>query len=251
MRFPTSTSAGQIDIGANGTTLYAVWQESVNSGGFQIFASSWDGTAWTPLGSQLNIGANGYFPKLAIFQGDLFASLVDDVAGKSVFLHRYKGSWNSVGGNLVADPGNTTQVYSTDLVAGPTAVYGAWAANDSTGDGKVYVVSFDGTNSTVLGGGAVNASAANGGNAVTLGMMAGVPYLGYMEQIAPASQAYALYFAAGSWTIIGGSSLNVNPANNAGSVIFSEINGTKYYAFSESAGSVFSAPTSLYLRILP
>jgi len=241
----SGTDSGQISLATTGSSVYATWQE--NSSGLPTYASVWNGISWTPLGGQINATGSSYYPQIAVFQGN---PLVMTDEGSNMYLKQWNGgNWNTLLGPVAYGTGSGL---TPQLRVFNDTIYTAWLDwNSSAGTYKVYVGQSDGTMFSILGNTYVNVNPTTNTTAVALEVFGGTPYVGYTVQGASPTQVYAQYFSGGVWNLVSGTSLNVNPTENAYGPLFSNINGVKYAAISETPGSFISSPSSINLIIMP
>ncbi len=192
------TTADSISIADNGSNPYVAWTEYVHTYGGasgdtdtnpQVYASSWNGSAWIPLGGSLNVnpGNWAYDASIAYLGGQPYVAWTErsQTGNAQLYVKTWNGtSWGLVGSGPLNQDSNSGWAFHPSLVADPgsQSLFVAWVEQQALGQkAKVYVSNWTGGSWTAVGG-QLNADPINGSaQRVSLTMFNGQPVAAWGE----------------------------------------------------------------------
>ncbi len=222
-----STGAGDtalsISMSSDGVNPVATWSEYLhsqnNGNGYdndtnpQIYVSQWNGAAWSPLGSSLNVNtANwAYDPSITYFNGAFYVAWVErtQAGNNQLYVKTWNGtSWALVGsGSLNRAPG-AGWAFHPSLVSDPgsNSLYLGWVEQTALGQKAQVFVSKYGSGSWTNLGGAMNVDLVNGSaQRVSIGVYNGQPVAAWGEvNLGATRQIFVKQWNGSSWVLLPG-----------------------------------------------
>jgi hypothetical protein len=194
-----------------------------------IYVAQWNGTAWVALGPKLNINGTGTqaLDAAVATDGTNPAACWSEqvVAGDratvtttpQIQCSQWNGSsWARFGARSLNQNATSWASDATMTYVGGKFYIG-WVERTTAGVNQLYVCRWDGSSCTVLGGGALNLSAATGWAAhPSLANDGTNVYVAWEEQAALGqhSMGYVKKWNGSSWSLVGGA-LNADPLNGS------------------------------------
>lgn len=216
-----ATYEGVYSMANDGTNLYAGL--GATAGDNEVW--QWNGTAWTKLGGDALSGSftntHVIVNHLTYANSTLYVGLNSASATISGQVWTYSGSWSLIGGDYINDSWGFRGLNSVAVMT----VHGdkLYAGTGISTAGNAMVWDFDGSTWNLVGGQGVNGSwAANTYETVTsMISLRGALYVGLGIT---ANDAEVWRYSGGTWTQIGGDSLNSGWTTN-----FEEVNAMGVY----------------------
>lgn len=247
---------------------YAAWNEGdFGSTKIRVAKRSASDSTWSFIdgdgdaGINRNTAQNAVFPKLAVYNGSLYAAWIEQttlsISGTpkvdQIFVAKYSGtpgSWTAV--DAVDSYGATAlnmSDYATygypavgsgalSIAADSSGLYVAWAARPSSSDGnnRLFVSKYNGTGWTAIGGtsAAAGLNVSNAANvlmlSLTCGSTPGTLYAAWQES----GHIYAKYYNGSTWSSLGGAlEYKAQGGYSFSSMGTAVLGGVPYVAWSE------------------
>jgi hypothetical protein len=112
------------------------------------------------------------------------------------------------------------------------APYVTWTEGIPPANFAVYVARWTGTAWQQVGTGAVNPDLTQDAESAEIAAVGTTPYVTWEESNGTADQVYVAHFSAGAWHL-DGSSLNVDPTQDADDPAIADIDGVPYVTWTE------------------
>src|SRR5690606_2530310 len=129
----------------NGDTLYFAYSNGTGANMSKAAVMMFDGSTWSPIGTDISLGAAQYTNIVYTSTGELYLGMIDmGIAGGSMSVKRYTGgsNWVDVGASPVA--GGASCAYASMALDKFDTLYVAYRDN-TIAPGMVKVRKFDGT----------------------------------------------------------------------------------------------------------
>ncbi|MEW6517569.1 MAG: T9SS type A sorting domain-containing protein [candidate division FCPU426 bacterium] len=227
----------------NGSTPYAAFSEYTGGTSNRIFVKHLNGSSWIQDGGSVNLSPvnNASSPSLC-FSGSTpyiaWQGLNLSSPPAQIYVSYWNGlGWQQEGGSLNLDP--TKNVYDPNLAIYSNTPWVAWYEYTVTmGIGRLYVKHWNGMG-WQQDGGYLNLDPGMGATAPSITIYNGTPYVAWAEYASSHPQINVKSWGGASWSSLG-SSLNINPAMDAGGPQVGVYNGTPYVAWHENSITSFT-----------
>jgi hypothetical protein len=224
------------EITSIGGVPYVVWHETDGSK-FQIRAAKFNGSAWTAVGSSLNVDATkeAFSPSITTIGGVPYVAWYEsDGSLNQIRVASFNGSaWTAVGGSLNVDA--TKEARDPSITTIGTTLYVAWSESDSAHN-QIRVASFNGSAWTAVDD-SLNFDPTKGASNPSITSIGATPYVAWSEFDGSKDQIRVASFNGSAWSAVGGS-LNFDTGKDAFSPSITSIGTTPYVAWEEDNGSV-------------
>jgi hypothetical protein len=244
LNFLASQDAETPSITSVGDVPYVAWRES--DGTHQQIRVKWfDGLAWQPVGTSLNISPakNAQFPSITAAAGMPYVAWVeDDGIASQVRVARLEGTaWAPVGGSLNVSPAQDSERPQIGVVS--EIPYVTWTEDGATSGSQVYVKRLDGTTWTPVGA-ALNAVPGSVAGSPALAGAGPTAVVAWAESNGTNSLVYVKRFDGTSWVPLASVPLNVSSTQDAGYPAIASVGGVPYVSWDE-----YDSPTSRQIRV--
>jgi hypothetical protein len=207
------TLADSISIASDGSNPWVAWTEytctnwCTDPSKPQVYVSQWNGSAWAPVGSSLNIDtSNGWaFDATLAFIGTqpyvAWTERTQSGAAK-VYVKTYTGgAWTLVGAGTLNKDTNTGWAFRPSLATDGANLYVGWVEQQAIGQrAQVYVSKWDGASWTAVGG-SLNVDPVNGSaQRITMAVSNAQPIAAWAEvQMGGTRQIVAKQWNGSAW----------------------------------------------------
>lgn len=237
-------------VGGAPWVAYTLFNQSTS--GYQLFASSFNGSSWTSSGA---LNADASHTVFALDAGTLnpggserlLVAWAESTGSSDSKTHvRWRRSagggtfvWEQLGSSFQSNAG--WQATAPDVVADGGTPYVAYLEVEPVVSGspryRVYVRRGNSGNTasawtwTALGG-QLNQNDL-GATSPSLAIVGGEPWAAWAEKVGPAYRARVARYTGGSWLPVGSSDLDVDPTRDVSGVRVANVSGTAYVAFDQ------------------
>jgi hypothetical protein len=227
-----SSLADSVSIASDSVHPLVAWTEFTQASTFtansgpQVYASTWNGSSWTPLGDSLNVnpGSWAYDASIAYWGNQPYVAWVErsQTGSAQLYVKTWNGSaWNLVGAGTLNVNQSTGWAFRPSLSADPGSgsLYVAWVEQPTLGQtAQTYVAQY--TNSGWQRKGiSLNADPSGSAERVSLAVVNGQPTVAWGEA-KPGSlrQIFVKRWNGSSWAMISSGSTVVCDLNGDGSI---------------------------------